>query len=181
MSVVKTALSRSGRTVINRRLTLLAFATLAYAISTAAQAQQAIAAAAVGVWKLQSTVIHNVKTGKDTKVPITTGYLTFVRDGTNLRGSANLAAPGRREAGGTATNAEAVQLFRSYTAYSGTVALAAAATAEGTPVKTTIDVDLNQSGLGTFSRTYAIDGTKLTITSKPSPELTSTAVFEKAQ
>jgi hypothetical protein len=45
-------------------------------------------------------------------------YLTFVRDGINLRGSANLAAPGRKEAGGTATNAEAIQLFRSYSAYS---------------------------------------------------------------
>ena len=160
----------------------LAVAALAFAQSNWAQAQQAITPdQLVGVCKFQSQVIHNASTtGKDMAGPFAGGFLTFVREGKNLRISVNLAGAERKQAGGYATDEEALQLFRSYSGYSGIVELGSTATSEGTPVTTTIDVDLDQHGLGPHPRTYMLDGTKLTVVTKDFTTTTTTS-FEKAQ
>jgi hypothetical protein len=161
---------------------LIPFAFVAFAISSTAQAQQAITPdQLVGVWKLQSIVNHDVSTGKDTTSPLSIGYVTYVRGGKNLRNSVNFSAPDRKEAGRDATEAEAIQLFNSYVAFSGIVVLGSTATAEGTPVTTTIDVDMEPFAIGPHPRTYNLNGTKLTITIKETPTITSTTVLEKVQ
>jgi hypothetical protein len=101
--------------------------------------------------------------GADTVGQLATGYLTFVREGKNLRASVNFAEADRKQARGYATDDEALQLFRSYSAYSGIVELGSTSTAEGTPATTTIDVDLDPHGIGQHARMYVIDGNKLTI------------------
>lgn len=160
----------------------VAFAALVFALSNSAQAQQVVTAdQLVGVWKLQSQVIHNATTtGKDIVGPLTIGYLTFVRDGKKLRASVNFAAADRKQASGYASDDEALQLFRSYSAYSGIVELDSTSTAEGTPATTTIDVDLDPHGIGPHPRIYILDGTKLTIISKLMTTTTTTS-FEKVQ
>jgi Lipocalin-like domain len=166
---------------MERHLIPFASVALAFAISNAAQAQQAITPdQLVGVWKLQSIVNHDVSTGKDTTSPLSLGYLTFVLQGKKLRASVNYSASDRKEAGADATNAEAIQLFNSYVAYSGIVELGSTATAEGTPVTTTIDVDLAPSGIGPHPRTYVLNGTKFTVITKQASTIT-TAAFEKVQ
>ena len=104
----------------------LPLASLAFSLSYAAQAQQAITAdQLVGAWKLKSMVINDKSTtGGDIVGPLSIGYLTFVREGKNLRASVNFAAPDRKQASGYATDGEAIQLFRSYNAYTGIVELA---------------------------------------------------------
>jgi hypothetical protein len=165
---------------MKRHLIPLASVALAFAISSTAQAQQAITPdQLVGVWKLQSNVSHDVSTGKDTISPLSIGYVTLVRQGKNLRTSVNFSTPDRKQAGTDATDAEAVQLFNSYVAYSGIVELGSTATAEGTPVTTTIDVDMEPSGIGPHPRTYVLNGTKLTVMVKETPTITRTTVFEK--
>jgi hypothetical protein len=159
-----------------------AFVALAFAISSSAQAQQAITPdQLVGVWKLQSIVYHDASTGKDTISPLSIGYVTLVREGKHLRTSVNLSAPNRKEAGTDATDAEIIRLFRSYVAYSGVVELGSTATDEGTPVTTTIDVDMEPSAIGPHSRTYVLSGAKLTVLIKATPTIMSTSVFEKVQ
>jgi hypothetical protein len=75
---------------MKRHLIPFAFVALAFAISSRAQAQQAITPdQLVGVWKLQSIVSHDVSTGKDTISPLSIGYVTLVREGKNLRTSVN--------------------------------------------------------------------------------------------
>jgi hypothetical protein len=97
-------------------------------------------------------VIHDASTtGEDRVGPLSIGYLTFVREGKNLRASVNFATADRKQASGYATDGEAVQLFRSYNAYTGIVELASNATGEGTPV-TTIDIDLDPHGIGAHPR-----------------------------
>src|SRR5277367_1236046 len=87
-----------GGIVMKRFLAPLAFVALTFAISATAKAQQAITAdKLVGAWKLQSLVTHDATTGKDTISPLSIGYVTFVRDGKNLRASVNFAAPDRKE------------------------------------------------------------------------------------
>ena len=104
----------------------LPLASLAFSLSYAAQAQQAITAdQLVGAWKLKSMVISDKSTtGGDIVGPLSIGYLTFVREGKNLRASVNFAAPDRKQASGYATDGEAIQLFRSYNAYTEIVELA---------------------------------------------------------
>jgi hypothetical protein len=135
----------------------------------------------VGLWKLQSIVNYDAITGKDTISPLSIGYLTFVREGKNLRASVNYSTPDRKQAGTDATDAEAIQLFKSYVAYSGSIELGSTATAEGTSVTTTIDVDLQPSGIGPHPRIYVLNGTNITVTLKATPTITSTSVFEKVQ
>jgi Lipocalin-like domain len=163
-------------------LILSASFALAFAISGAARAQQAITPEQlVGVWKLQSIIDHDESTGKNTISPFSIGYTTLVREGKNLRTSVNFSTPNRKEADRDASDTDAVQLFNSYLAYSGILELSSTATPEGTPGITTIDVDLQPSGIGPHSRIYALNGTKLTVTIKATPTLTSTSVFEKVQ
>ena len=167
---------------MKRHLAALGFVALAGAISSTASAQQALTPdQLVGAWKFQSGVTHNATTGADTPVSYSAGFLTYVPVGKTLRLSVNLAGLDRKEAAPTATDAEAVQLFKSYNAYSGIVELGATATTEGTPVTTNIDVNLNQSILGKYPRTYRVDGTKLTVIIKSSADVTSTSVWEKVQ
>jgi hypothetical protein len=87
-------------------LTALTLAVFALAISNSARAQQAITAdQLVGVWKLKSMTIHNASTtGEDMVSPLSIGYLTFVREGKNLRASINFAATDRKQAQGYATD-----------------------------------------------------------------------------
>ena len=80
------------------------------------------------------------------------GYVTYVRAGKNLRASVNFSAPERKEVAMAVTDAEAIELFKSYNAYSGVIELGSTATAEGTPVTIKIDVNLNPAGLGTYAR-----------------------------
>jgi Lipocalin-like domain len=164
-------------------LRALAFASLAFSLSNTAQAQQAITAdQLVGAWKLKSMVIHDASTtGEDRVGPLSIGYLTFVREGKNLRASVNFATADRKQASGYATDGEAVQLFRSYNAYTGIVELASNATGEGTPVTTTIDIDLDPHGIGAHPRVYVLDGTRLTVINKPTATVTTTTVFEKVE
>jgi Lipocalin-like domain len=145
---------KTWRIAMKKILRALAFASLAFSLSSTAQAQQAITAdQLVGAWKLKSMVIHDASTtGEDRVGPLSIGYLTFVRDGKNLRASVNFSEPDRKQALGYATDGEAVQLFRSYNANSGIVELASAISAEGTPVTTTIDVDLDPHGIGPHPR-----------------------------
>jgi VanZ family protein len=167
---------------MKRHFTSLALVALAFAASGTARAQQAITPdQLIGTWKLRSQVVHNAATtGDDTVSHFVLGYLTFVRDGNNLRASVNFAAAGRKQAIGYATDDEAVQLFRSYSAYSGIVELSSTATAEGTPATTTIDVDLNPHGIGPHPRIYILDGTRLSVISQVSTIITTT-FFEKTQ
>ena len=167
---------------MKRHLISLVFVALPFAISSAAQAQQAVTPdQLVGAWKLQSELVHDAATtGNDIVGPLAIGYLTFVREGDNLRVSVNFAERDRTQASGYATDDEALQLFRSYSAYSGIIELGSPSTAEGTPVTTTIDVDLDPHGVGPHARTYRLDGTKLTIVSKLRT-ITTTALFEKVQ
>lgn len=167
---------------MKRHLATLALVALAFAVSGTARAQQAITPdQLIGTWKLRSQVIHNAATtGEDTFSHLAIGYLTFVRDGNNLRASVNFAAADRKQAVGYATDDEAVQLFRSYSAYSGIVELGSTATAEGTPATTTIDVDLDPHGIGQHPRIYILDGTKLSVISKVLT-ITTTTIFEKIQ
>ena len=74
---------------MKRHLISLVFVALPFAISGTARAQQAITPdQLVGAWKLQSQVFHNAATtGNDTVGPLAIGYLTFVREGNNLRAS----------------------------------------------------------------------------------------------
>jgi Lipocalin-like domain len=167
---------------MKRPLISFAFVALALALSGAAQAQQAITPdQLVGVWKLQSQVVHDASNGKDNVGPLSIGYLTFVQQGKNLRTSVNFSEPDRKQAGADATDAEAIKLFNSYVAYSGIVELGSTATAEGTPVTTTIDVDMEPAGIGPHPRTYVLSGTKLTVLVKEGPTTTRTSVFEKLQ
>jgi Lipocalin-like domain len=167
--------------LMKQHLIPFAFVAFPFAISSTAQAQQAITPdQLVGVWKLQSIVNHDLSTGKDTISPLSLGYLTFVRQGKKLRASVNYSAPDRKEADTHATDAEAIQLFNSYVAYSGVVELGSTATAEGTPITTTIDVDMEPSGIGPHPRTYVLNGTKFTVITKQTSTIT-TAVFEKVE
>jgi hypothetical protein len=93
----------------------------------------------------------------------------------------NFAAPDRKQTSGYATDGEAVQLFRSYNAYTGIVELSSATSAEGTPVTTTIDVDLDPHGIGPHPRIYVLDGRRLTVINKPTATVTTTTVFEKLE
>jgi len=161
----------------------LAFASLAFPLLNTAQAQQAITIdQLVGAWKLKSMIINDKSTtGGDIVGPLSIGYLTFVRDGKNLRASVNFATADRKQASGYATDSEAVQLFRSYNAYTGIVELSSTATGEGTPVTTTIDIDLDPHGIGAHPRVYVLDGRRLTVINKPTATVTTTTVFEKVE
>jgi hypothetical protein len=174
---------RTRTIAMKKILGSLAFASLAVFVSNIAQAQQPIATdQLVGAWKLKSMVIHDTTTtGEDRVGPLSIGYLTFVRVGKNLRASVNFAEPDRRQASGYATDSEAIQLLRSYNAYTGVVELAPAASVEGTPVTTTIDVDLDPHGIGAHPRIYVLDGTRLTVINKPNATVTTTTVFEKVE
>ena len=167
---------------MKRLRSLLALAALVFTLSNSAQAQQAITPdQLVGVWKFHSQVIHNASTtGKDMAGPFASGFLMYVREGKNLRLSVNLAGAERKQAVRYATDEEAIQLFRSYTGYTGIVELSSTATSEGTPGTTTIDVDLDQHGIGPHPRTYMLDGTKLTTVTKDFT-ITTTTSFEKVQ
>jgi hypothetical protein len=171
------------RIAMRKILGVLAFASLAFPLSNTAQAQQPITAdQLVGAWKLKSMIIHDASTtGEDRVGPLSIGYLTFVRDGKNLRASVNFAEPDRKQVSGYATDGEAVHLFRSYNAYTAIVELASTATGDGTPVTTTIDIDLDPHGSGAHPRVYVLDGRRLTVINKPTATVTTTTVFEKVE
>ena len=164
-------------------LTSLAFAALWFAISNPSQAQQAITTdQLIGAWKLKSMIIHNASTtGADTVSPLSFGYLTFVKSGNNLRASVNFAGSDRKQARGYATDDEAIQLYRSYSAYSGIVELASTPTGEGTPVTTTIDVDMDPHGIGAHPRIYVLNGAELRVITKATETVTTTTLFERVE
>jgi hypothetical protein len=73
---------------------LIAFASVALtlALSGAAQAQQAITPdQLVGVWRLQSQVVHDASNGKDTVGPLSIRYLAFAQQEKNLRTLVNFS------------------------------------------------------------------------------------------
>jgi hypothetical protein len=123
---------------------------------------QDLASKLVGVWKYTGLTVSEVASGKINKPfgDTPTGYYNYTK---GERFLFSIARGDRaKPAGATVTDAEAVPLFRTFFAASGTYKI------EGSLITLTYDSSLNQLWTGTSQkRKIEIVGNKLTVTSDP--------------
>jgi hypothetical protein len=115
--------------------------------------------ALLGTWKLLSFTTEDLGNGETTELfgAHPEGYLSYDADG---RMHAILARQGRRPpAGVVPTDAERIELFSGFSAYTGTYSI------DGDLVSHHVDASWNESWTGTVQvRRFSIDGERLTIT-----------------
>jgi hypothetical protein len=136
----------------------------------------------LGTWKLESYTTEDIATGQKSSLlgAHPNGFLSY---GSDCRMNAILVREGRTPpATFVATDAERIDLYNGFIAYSGTYRI------EGDKVSHIVDASWNQSWTGTTQvRQFKIDGNRLYITTLPTKnamtgkESTSLLVWSKVE